>query len=258
MLFGVLKGKSMKMSRTSWIGFCAFVLVCQVSGAQNSVGNALSGDAKVEVLHSYSGPDALLKPERVVIQNFTTVGDVVMDESMATRLHQHSLLHRGSGEDATPEALIRKVQDSFAKTLVAQFKKVNIASDRVTDASSVVGPALIVEGEFIAVNQGDATQRIMLGFGRGASDIKTHVIISLAVNGSKTVLLDCNINSQSGKKPGAIVSMGGGSLAVGAATGDLGDNKATVQGDASRMAKLVAKQTEAVMVAQKWIPAPQK
>jgi hypothetical protein len=118
--------------------------------------------------------------------------------------------------------------------------------------------ALIVEGEFIAVNQGDATQRIMLGFGRGASDIKTHVIISLAANGNKTVLLDCNINSKSGKKPGAIVGMGGGSLAVGAATGDVLDNKATVEGDATRMAKLIAKQTEAVMVAQKWIPAPQK
>jgi hypothetical protein len=248
----------MKMKWTLWIGSCALALVGQVSEAQTSVGNVLSGDAKVEVLHSYSGSDTLLKPERVVIQDFTTVGDVVMDDSMATRLHQHSLLRRGSDEDATPEALIRKVQDSFAKTLIAQFKKVSVASDRVSDASAVVGPALIVEGEFIAVNQGDATQRIMLGFGRGASDIKTHVIISLVVNGNKTMLLDCNINSQSGKKPGALVGMGGGSLAVGAATGDLRDNKATVQGDASRMAKLVAKQTEAVMVAQKWIPAPQK
>lgn len=249
----------MKMKRKMWwFGLCSLALVCQASGAQNSIGNVLSGDARVEILRSYSGSEILLKPERVVIQNFTTVGEVVMDDSLATRLHQHSLLRHGSAEDSTPEALIRKVQDNFAKTLIGQLKKASVASDRVTDASAVVGPALIVEGEFIALNQGDATQRIMLGFGRGASDIKTHVIISLVANGNKTLLLDCNINSQSGKKPGAIVSMGGGSLAVGAATGDLGDSKATVQGDASRMAKLVAKQTEAVMVAQKWIPTPQK
>jgi hypothetical protein len=121
----------MKMKWTLWIGSCALALVGQVSEAQTSVGNVLSGDAKVEVLHSYSGSDTLLKPERVVIQDFTTVGDVVMDDSMATRLHQHSLLRRGSDEDATSEALIRKVQDSFAKTLIAQFKKVSVASDRV-------------------------------------------------------------------------------------------------------------------------------
>jgi hypothetical protein len=50
--------------------------------------------------------------------------------------------------------------------------------------------------------------------------------------------------------------MGAGSLAVGAALGDAGDKKGTVQADASRMAKAVAKQIEAFMVSQKWVPAP--
>jgi hypothetical protein len=131
----ILKGKSMKMKWTIWIGSFALAFVSQVSVAQNSVGNVLSGDAKVEILHSYSGAGPLLKPEKVVIRNFATVGVVVMDGSVATRLHQHSLLHRESDEDAAAEALIRKVQDSFAKSLIAQFKKASIASSRASDGA---------------------------------------------------------------------------------------------------------------------------
>jgi hypothetical protein len=47
--------------------------------------------------------------------------------------------------------------------------------------------------------------------------------------------------------------MGVGSLAVGAAAGGVSDRKSTVEADASRMAKLVAKQLEIFMIDQKWI-----
>ena len=112
---------------------------------------------------------------------------------------------------------------------------------------------MIVEGEFVAVDEGDKTKRVMIGFGRGASDIKTHVIVSSFVNGTRITVLEFNLNSESGKKPGAVATMGAGSIAVGAAVGDVGDKKGTVQADASRMAKAVAKQIEAFMITQQWI-----
>jgi hypothetical protein len=96
----------------------------------------------------------------------------------------------------------------------------------------------------------------MIGFGRGASDIKTHVTVSSFTKGKKTVVLEFNLNSANGKKPGAVATMGAGSLAVGAAVGDVGDKKETVQADASRMAKAVAKQIEEFMITQKWISPP--
>jgi hypothetical protein len=54
---------------------------------------------------------------------------------------------------------------------------------------------------------------------------------------------------------GAIESVGGGSLALKAAEGDVGDRSSTVQADASRMVKGVAKQVKQFMVTQKWNPA---
>jgi hypothetical protein len=134
------------------------------------------------------------------------------------------------------------------------IQTVNIPSQKISSAEGAVeGSDLVVAGEFVAINEGDETKRIMIGFGRGASDIKTHVTVSSVTQGHQTVVLEFNLSSESGKKPGAVATMGVGSLAVGAAAGGIGDRKSTVEADASRMAKLVAKQLEAFMADQKWI-----
>ena len=79
----------------------------------------------------------------------------------------------------------------------------------------------------------------MIGFGRGASDIKTRVFLTLVANGRCTVLLDGNINSQSGKEPGAVDGTNGVGVAAGAVIGTPGDNRSgTVEEDASRVGKL--------------------
>ncbi len=241
--------------KTVWCSIFAAGIVCQITTAQNSAGNVITGNAKAEVISSYTGPTPLPKPERIWIRDFKPVGDIVVDESLAARMHRHSLLGGGS-DDSTPEAVVQQIETSFTKTLTGELKKQKMETDRMPDGMGTLdGTYLIVEGEFIAVNEGDKTKRVMIGFGRGASDIKTHVIVSLVNEGHKTVVLECNLNAQSGKKPGAIIGLGGGNVAVSAVTGDVGDKKGTVQGDASRMAKVVAKEVEAVMTAQKWVPA---
>jgi hypothetical protein len=229
------------------------VIAAQTASAQNSSGNIVSGEAKSEILGTYTGSRPLPKPDQVWIKDFTVSGDVVMDNSHAAHLLHHS------DDDANPQAVVEKVQASFAKTLISELQKLDVESERMpgTDVS-LSGSTLVVEGEFFGIDEGDKAKRILIGFGRGASDIKTHVTISLVRGDERAVVLECNLNSASGKKPGAVATVGGGSLAVGAATGTLTDKKATVEADASRMAKAVAKQVKTVMIAQKWIPDPTK
>lgn len=246
----------MRKTNTILTAISAAILLSHVAFAQNSTGNMLTGESKAEVIARYTGTEPLPKPDRVILEDFSPVGDIVMDNSMAARLGQHSLFHHGGGNDSDPDAVVRQIQDNFAKNLIGELKKQNVEVVRGNGVGNLEGTTLIVDGEFVGINQGDKTKRVMLGFGRGASDVKTHVVITLLRNGTTTVVLDSNLNSQSGKKPGAIVGMGSGSLAVGAATHDVTDSKSSVEGDASRMGKLVAKQVATVMVDQKWIPAP--
>lgn len=246
--------KRIRIIGRTCLAFCLVTMAARVATAQSNAGNVVTGEAKVTIVSSYSGRATLAKPEKILIQDFTPVGDIVTDESAAARLHRHLALRRGSDEDSTPEVLTQQVQDSFSKTLMKELAKENIQSEKASDAGSAPkATVLIVEGEFIAINEGNKSKRVMIGFGRGASDIKTHVIVSSFTKGQKTVVLEFDVNSASGKKPGAVAAMGGASLAVGAAAGDVGDKKGTVQADASRTAQAVAKQIEQFMITQKWI-----
>jgi uncharacterized membrane protein len=95
--------------------------------------------------------------------------------------------------------------------------------------------------------------RMMIGFGRGASDVKAHVIVSLNAPSSPVLPAEFDIESESGKKPGAAATMGVGSAAAGVGTSTATDSKASVEGDTTRMAKAVATEIEDLMVAQQWI-----
>ncbi len=236
---------------------CAIVLSSQIGDAQNNVGNFYTGEVKVDVVGSYSGTPVLPKTEKVVIQDFTVnSGAVNMDESAAGRMHTLLSLGREPDDPAAAATLAQQVQNSFAKALVSDLKKANIEAQRSTDTKKgSTEPLLLVGGEVTAIDEGNKVKRVMVGLGRGASLVQTHVLVSSVANRHSTVVLELNLKSESGKKLGALETMGGGSLAVGAATGDVGDKQSTVQADAARMAKGVAKQIQKFMVDQKWLPA---
>jgi hypothetical protein len=219
--------------------------------AQTRVGNVVSGRAKLQLLYRYNAPQPLPKPERVLIQDFATEGDVVLE---MPRIRHHLLLRDEAGNDLTPDELVQQISDTFAKTLIQRLAKEKVTAERSEEATTAAEPEIVIQGQFIGINQGNSRKRIMIGFGRGASDIKTHVVITLVANGKTTVLVDCNINSQSGKEPGALASTGGIGIAAGTVVGSLDDKRsATVEADASRMGKLVADLLESVMNKQKWI-----
>lgn len=243
---------------------CTTAPLCLVARAQNDVGNFYMGKVKVTVIKSYSGQAALPKADKVLIQDFSGPSEVVtMDESAAGRLHTLISLWRDPDGESTAAALAQQVQQSFSKSLINDLKKSDIDAQRSSEAGDATkGSFLIVTGEMTAIDEGNKVKRVMVGLGRGGSVVQSHITVSSVLNGHATVVLELNLKSESGKKLGALETMGGGSLAVSAGEGDIGDRRSSVQADASRMAKGVANQIQNLMVDQKWmtasvtIPAP--
>jgi len=233
--------------------------------AENTVEKLLVGDVKVEMIQSYSGK-TLPKPNGIVVYDFKVPdGVVTMDNSAAARVLGHGVVSRLTGDTTTDTSLAaveQNVEASFSKALVSELEKTSIPTEKGVNANAKY-PAgtILVRGDFTTVDQGNKSKRILIGFGRGASDVKAHVTVLLTTTGAEPIVLEeFNLKSESGKKPGAGATMGIGSAAmagVSVATGSAGDKKATVGADASRMAKAVAKQVDQVMVSQQWIPAPQ-
>ena len=245
-----------------WIlaGIASLLLTANVT-AQNAAKKLLVGDTKVEIIAKYQG-EALSKPAKVLVYDFTVPSSVIsVDESPATRLHRR---RRVEGADAnSPEAVAQEVRASFSKALLHELQQASVPAETAPGADSPVPPnTLLVKGEFTTINEGNKTKRVLIGFGKGASDVQAHVTVSLATEQQPVVLLEFNVRSQSGKKPGAAATIGAGaatmgtasagSAAAGVAAGGVMDRAATVEADASRMAKGVAKQIAELMTSQQW------
>jgi hypothetical protein len=185
-----------------------------------------------------------------VIHDFAVrVAGITLNESFAAQLHRR----RSGDEDSTPAILGQHVQTPFADALEKELKKTHLPARRsIEEAAGGNGSKLMVAGEFVAIDEGNESRRMMIGFGRGGSDIKAHVTISLVSDGQSTVMLEFDMDSRSNKMPGALVT-GGGSLAVGTAGSALGERKSNVEADATRMGTLVAKQIEGLMTRQRWV-----
>jgi hypothetical protein len=230
------------------------------SFAQNAVETVLVGNTKVTMVHSYSGKDKLPKPALVTVFDFDLPIDAVtIDRSMEAHILNHDPIAHikgDAGQASDPAAVARKVQTAFSKRLINELKKTKIPVTSA-DSSSTSGPSgyvLTIRGAFTAVRQGNMGARMMIGFGRGASDVKAHVIVSLTAPSSHVLLAEFDLESVSGKKPGAAATMGVGSAAASVGTSAATDSKASVEGDTTRMAKTVAAEIEDLMVAQQWIP----
>jgi hypothetical protein len=230
-----------------------------VMHAQSPPQKLLVGDTQIEILASYKGTELLPKPDKTLIYNFNVPAEVVsMDQSAAARLQRRRLQRRDADADSSPEELARQVQAAFAKTLASELQKLTMPLETAPADDAAIPPhTLIVHGEFTTINQGNKTKRMMIGFGRGASDVQAHVTVSLTTDAQLVVLSEFNLKSKSGKKPGAAATMGVGSVAIGAAAGGVGDRKASVEADTSRMAKAVAQQIREVLISQKWIAVQQ-
>jgi hypothetical protein len=230
------------------------------SSAQNAVQKVLVGDTKVTMVHSYSGKDRLPKPALVTVFDFDLPIDVVtIDRSAEARILNHDPIAHikgDAGQASDPAAVARKVQAAFSKRLINELKKTKIPVTSADSSAASNSPAyvLTVRGTFTAVKQGNMGARMMIGFGRGASDVNAHVIVSLNAPTSPVLLAEFDLESESGKKPGAAATMGVGSAAASVGTSTATDSKASVEGDTTRMAKTVATEIEDLMVAQQWIP----
>jgi uncharacterized protein DUF4410 len=245
--------------RYSIVGVAVLAAASALLQAQNTVEKVLIGETKVTVLNSYNGPHDLPKPERVVVYEFDLPTDVVtLDRSAAERILSHDPIAHMKGDVGRNDsalAVTAHVQVAFSNALVEELSKTSAPTETapVTGGGDPPVNALTVHGDFTSVNLGNKTGRMLIGFGRGASDVKAHAVVSLITKDGPLVLSVFDLNSKSSKKPGAAATMGVGSAAASVGTSAAFDGKATVEADSARMAKAVAKQIQNIMIAQQWI-----
>ena len=132
-------------------------------------------------------------------------------------------LKRSRARKGTPKTqmeleLGRKVAVALSENLVIELGKYGILAERASAPPSGQGPVLIVKGQFLSIDEGNATQRMVIGFGLGRSVVRAHgQVYEVSPRGNK-FLSDFFSEVKSSRKPGMGPMVGVGAVAGTAAT----------------------------------------
>ena len=161
------------------------------------------------------------KPNQIVIYPFAaTAADVTLNQSIVQRAYRNM-----SGEDQTASQqklatdTASKLCMSVAANLTAKGYKA-VCLQRGTPVAD--NNALIVDGEFTDISEGNRLRRLVVGFGAGASTLDSAVHVYQHTDSGSQQLIDFNTHADSGKMPGAVVMGPAGAAAGGSAAAVVG------------------------------------
>lgn len=202
----------------------------------------------------------LPRPSRILVYDFAV-------SEKEVREYQGIMRQQPTIKDAaTRERLVaQEVKDALAEELVDHLKPLGFVVERVSRGAAATGNDLVIDGQFMTVDEGNPLRRLVIGFGNGASAVQTRVQVYQAPDARK--LMDFTTDADSGKLPGAAPTVGAGAVAAGGVTAGMVVANAAVSGvkvyksDVARMAAAsgdqVARYLSEFFAKQGWIRTDQ-
>jgi hypothetical protein len=211
------------------------------------------------------GGGLLPRPSMVFVYPFASAPeDVKLDWSPTVQA-----AWRLEGETTPQEKLRvgRSVARALATKLVTKIDAMGLPAQEIEgDLPGIEGPKIVIYGHFLAINEGNRAERVVIGLGAGRSDVKTAVQVFEVVDEGRRVVDEFVIDAKSGRKPGAAETLGvggaAGNLAVSGAVTAAGTVASEafgddVDADAERTAAKVASVLQTFFARQGWV-APKK
>jgi hypothetical protein len=221
-----------------------------------------AGCASTQVTSQSEYEGFLPKPKQVLVYNFAVSPDEVTLDSGITSDIQ-GLVDKAPPRTDQERAIGRQVADALANHLVTEIQALGLPASRVNGASLTGENTLEIKGQFVSIDEGNQTERVVIGLGLGRTDVKTLTQVYDYRNGTNLLVNQIGINAKSGDKPGAAETMGAGAVAghlavsavvsSGVAVGSEAFS-ANVDADADRTAKKIAAQLKDLFLTEGWIP----
>jgi Domain of unknown function (DUF4410) len=231
-------------------------------GAMVALGIALGGlhgCARTSVEQVPVQTTGLPKPQLIVVHDFAvSATDVALDRGLVARFRQAVSLTPQEEQRLKVEQEVSRVLTTH---LVKELGSLGIPVQPASGAPPIAGPTLSIEGQILSIDEGNRTQRMVIGFGAGASEVRSLVQVYETTPEGRRIVEDFYATVKSSRKPGMGPMTGVGaatgraatSAAVGGGTTLLTERQQTVEGDAANMAKEIRKTLEQFFVRQGWI-----
>lgn len=172
--------------------------------------------------------------------------------------------HESIGQEE--QALGQEVSNNVTDQLVKKIAAMGLNAQRATLDTYVPANALVITGYFRDIDEGNKMQELVIGLGLGEAKMDTQVqVLTPAGAGQFRTLLEFETHADSGKLPGAALTMGAGAAAQGGVTAGMAAANVAVSGVkayktamgpmADRTANKAATYLGKYFAGQGWIPA---
>jgi Domain of unknown function (DUF4410) len=217
----------------------------------------ITGCARVSVENVNVRALGLPRPQMIYVHDFAVSADAVaLDSGLAARALEMAKGTEAEDRIKISKEIARIVTENLVNEIRAQGMPAQLAGTAV-----VPGPTMSIEGQFVSVDEGSRVKRMVVGFGAGASEIRTLVQVYETVDGGRRLVEDFYTTVKSSLKPGMGPMAGAGaaagraasSAAASAGIGVLSARSQTVEADAKAAAAEIAKELGKLFAEQGWI-----
>jgi hypothetical protein len=207
----------------------------------------------------------LPRPERILVYDFAVTPDEVkLDQGISAEVTRY-VSEGGSLSALTADEIKvgHAVANAVAIELVQRLRRYGFVTERAIGWPTRTGSTLMVKGQIVSIDEGNRTERTLIGLGTGRTSVTANVQLhELTPQGMRTIDT-LRADAKSGYKPGMAMMMGVGGLAGHLVTSAVVSSVTTVgseiswdtvEADGKRLADNVAKSLGQFFVTQGWIP----
>lgn len=204
----------------------------------------------------------LPRPDVVMVADFAvSPGEVQLDPGISGTIDETLRAERVPPRPEQERAVARKAADALAEKLVVEIRDLGLRAERGRALPAGARTGLLITGQFVAVDQGNAAERVTLGLGAGRSDVQVRAQVFDVGPRGQQLAQEIEVDAKSGLQPGMVETMGAGALAghflvSTAVSGGLqvADESlgTSVVADSDRAAKGIAKQLATFFAREGW------
>jgi len=229
------------------IGFCVLALAVAAGCASTKVSD------RQELVKG-----KIPRPHHIWVYDFSaTPADVPADSALAGQHDEHA-----TPQTAEQIATGRKMGELIATQLVEEIFNMGLLAKRASVGTQPEINDLVIRGHILSFDEGNATKRVAVGFGSGASHLTTMVEgFQMTAQGLRK-LGSGTVGAGGGKTPGAALGVVGliatanpAGLIVGTGAKAYGEysGSSKIEGRAKAIAKEIADQLKPKFQQQGWI-----
>ena len=222
------------------------------------------GCAPTHVKQEKMTATGLPRPDHILVYDFAvSPAEVELDKGLSADLMQKYEAYKGTSRTAEEIKVGHKVADAVAEELVKKIQGYGLMAERAFGLPSAKGKVLMVKGQLLSIDEGNRTERVVIGLGAGRTSVQANVQVYEMTPEGKQEVDTLRGTAKSGRKPGMGEMMGLGAIAghllastvvSGALAGGTEMTSATVEADGKRLAEDIAQDLGKFFVEQGWVP----